>query len=136
MARKPNSYNMTWGKTGVQPNQSVNLGASSVSDPLPVAGAYRFSVNSAWTTTSAPVGTLSVQVCNAWQNDGQNPNNSGSPVNWVTLTALNLTLGTDPSPAIQLVVSNAFGWMRLVYTRTSGGATDTLSAQIQHYEVD
>lgn len=119
------SADMTWaGAT------SVDMGATVNSDPFPVNRFRTFSVNANWGTANSPVGTLDVQVCNAHTRNGTTLT-TGETANWTTLASLQAKPGTDTPPGLQHVQVNGFAWVRLVYTRTSGGSGDKLSAQLQ-----
>lgn len=124
-----NSYVVKW--SGVTASAvNTDLGASATSDPILVSSYPNFSFNPTWATANTPVGTLDVQVCNA-KRSGNTILPANTTASWVTVASVQLAVGTDPSPGIQLFENVSFGWARLVYTRASGGSGDLLSCEFQ-----
>lgn len=124
--QRPDSYDVQWLVGGNYVNQ-VALTADSVSEPIQIATFRSWSFNQYW--TGAPIGTLNVQVCNA-----HNKNNlilPGEITPWVIIPDLSTALSASPLMAIQIQELNAFGWVRLAYTFTSGGVGATLGALFQ-----
>lgn len=76
----------------------------------------RFGIQGVWTGTASPVGTLNLQASN---------DNS----NWTTISGTSQAV----SGAGNFLWAGTCDWayLRLAYTRTSGGATDTLVATIK-----
>jgi hypothetical protein len=127
MAETQDAYQITWG-SGVT---SVGLGASVTCDPFPVHRASAFAVDLNFTTTSTPVGTFDLQVANVPVRNGSKLiADDANNANWVSL-GITATAGTTTPPVMMAVTANSFSWARIVYTRSSGGASDTANAWVQ-----
>lgn len=77
-----------------------------------------------WVTTGSPVGTFSVQISADYAQDNEgNVTNAG---NWAALTLSPTPDTTLTSPTIIDLQNTAAPWIRVVYTRTSGGSSSSL----------
>jgi hypothetical protein len=103
-------------------SRTLSMAATASMAPIKLWKARLFSAVLRWTNSAAATGTISAAV----SNDG---------VNFVPYTGG--TFSSQPAAAAAAIYyelpnggSCAFRWLQFTYTRVSGGATDTLTADL------
>ena len=104
--------------------EDVAMTATITSAALSLRHVDKAALQCSWPATGTPIGTLTLQgSCDPGHDGQQKP----VPANWSTIDGTSVAVTGAAGDMLYNIQNPGYKWLRLVYTRTSGGTGAVLN---------